>query len=257
MDARIHAYLRVAASQDRATARIGPFLATCSPHSANPYLNYAIPDDAAVPTAADVAGLIEAYAQWARIPRLEYITRCAPAVEPALLHAGFIVEGRLPLMCCTPGAARPLLPPTGVELVVPCSEAELLALLAAQREVYEGEPIGPEDVERLREALAAGQLAILARIAQTGEAIGGGACTAPAQGLTEVAGIGVRTPFRRRGVAGALTAHLLQAAFASGVELAFLMAAGEAEARIYARAGFTRVGDILHISRPSACPQRA
>lgn len=249
MDARIHAYLRIAASQGRETARIGPFHATFSPHSANPYLSYAIPDDDAVPTATDVTALIAAYEARERIPRLEYIARLAPAVEPALIDAGFTVEGRLPLMACVPGAVRPQPLPEGIELVVPMTDAELLATLTAQNEAYGGPPAEPEAAERLRASMAAGQLVILARVAQSGEAVGGGACTTPAQGLTEVAGIGVRTPFRRRGVAAALTARLVQEAFAVGVELAFLMAAGEDEARIYARAGFTRIGDILHISR--------
>jgi hypothetical protein len=36
-----------------------------------------------------------------------------------------------------------------------------------------------------------------------------------------------------------------------GVDLVFLMAAGEAEARIYARIGFTKIGEVLHISVPA------
>ena len=44
--------------------------------------------------------------------------------------------------------------------------------------------------------------------------------------------------------------RLLEEAFAAGVTLPFLMAAAEAEERIYARAGFTTIGEILHISRP-------
>jgi hypothetical protein len=36
-----------------------------------------------------------------------------------------------------------------------------------------------------------------------------------------------------------------------GVDLVFLMAAGEAEARIYARIGFTEIGEVLHISAPT------
>jgi hypothetical protein len=54
MESRIQSYLRFAASQQRDTERIGPFLATFSRHSANPYLNYAIPDDGAAPSLADV-----------------------------------------------------------------------------------------------------------------------------------------------------------------------------------------------------------
>lgn len=252
MDARIQAYLRVAASAERDVMAIGPFLATLSRHSANPYMNYAIPADGAAPSDADVGALIAAYGERGRAPRLEYITRLAPAVEPALLAAGFVVEGRLPLMICARGADCPQPTPAGIELVVPATEAELLATIAAQSEAYGGGPPEPEEAVRLRASIEAGTLVVLARDARTGEGVGGGVCTAPHQGLTEVAGIGVRPAFRRRGVAAALTARLLAEAFAAGVVLAFLMAAGEDEARIYARAGFTRAGDILHISRPVA-----
>ena len=72
MQSRIQSYLRFAASQQRDTERIKPFLATFSRHSANPYLNYAIPDDSAAPSLADVNALIAAYSQRGRKPRLEY-----------------------------------------------------------------------------------------------------------------------------------------------------------------------------------------
>src|SRR4051812_20614552 len=98
----IQAYLRGAASHGRVTKRIGPFLATFSPSSDNPYLNYAIPDDGAEPSSEDVAGLISAYEGRSRVPRLEYVHSLAPAVRDALLAAGFKVERYTPLMVCTP-----------------------------------------------------------------------------------------------------------------------------------------------------------
>jgi predicted GNAT family acetyltransferase len=73
----------------------------------------------------------------------------------------------------------------------------------------------------------------------------------PEDGVTEVAGIGVRPAFRRRGIAGALTSRLTQEAVACGVTLPFLMAAGEDEARLYAKSGYRLIGDVLHISRPA------
>ncbi len=122
METRIQSYLRALASRRPDTARVGPFLAALDPHSDNPYRNYALPDDGAAPSPADVGALIAA--------------------------------------------------------------------------------------------------------------------------------IGVIPAYRRRGVAGALCSWLARAAFASGVTVPFLTPAGEPEERIYARAGFTRVGAILHISRP-------
>lgn len=252
MDTRIQAYLRAGTSQARETERIEPFLATFTRHSDNPYLNYALPDDDATPSAADVAALVAAYERRGRVPRLEYIARLAPAVEPMLLAAGFQIEGRLPLMICAPGAEQPLPIPPGIELLLPVSDAELLITVAAQSEAYSDPAPDPAIIPRLRAGIADGQIVVLARDLVSGEPVGGGICSVPHMGMTEIAGIGVRAPFRRRGVAGVLTLALLRAARAAGVEVAFLMAAHEAEARIYLRAGFTPIGEILHISRPPA-----
>ncbi|MBV9790338.1 MAG: GNAT family N-acetyltransferase [Chloroflexi bacterium] len=250
MESRIQSYLRVAARYRRDVEQIGPFLATFTHHSDNPYINYAIPDEDAAPTAAEVAALIEAFELRDLQPRFEYITQLAPAVEPALIAAGFVVESRTPLMICTPGEEQPQPTPPGIEFILPTSDNELLGMIAAQNEAYDAPPPEPEAAPRMRANLADGQIAVFAREIATGEPVGGGVCTVPYQGLTEIAGIGVRSVFRRRGVAAALTVRLTQAAFDAGVTLAFLMAAAEAEERIYARAGFTTIGDVLHISRP-------
>jgi ribosomal protein S18 acetylase RimI-like enzyme len=246
----IQSYLRVAASHQRETAQIGSFLATFSPSSDDPFLNYAIPNDNATPSPAEVNALIVAYEQRSRQPRLEYVSQLAPAVEMALLDAGFCVEGNLPLMTCIPGSEQILPVPPGVELILPVSDRDLLATVAVQHEAYSAPPPDAAAIDRLRISLAAGGIAVLARIIATGEPVGAGVFTVPSDGTTEIAGIGVRDAFRRRGVAGAIVARLVQAAVAAGVEVLFLMAAHEAEARIYQRAGFSEIGKILHISRP-------
>ena len=85
-------------AEGRESERIGPFLASFSRTSTNPFLNYAIPDDSADPTAAEVQHLIAAYAARGLRPRLEYLPGCAPRVEAALAAAGFVAEGRPALM---------------------------------------------------------------------------------------------------------------------------------------------------------------
>jgi ribosomal protein S18 acetylase RimI-like enzyme len=250
MESRIQAYLRVAASHGRETERIGPFLGTFNLSSDNPYLNYAIPDEGATPSPADVAALIAAYERRWRKPRLEYISKLAPAVEQTLIDAGFEVERRTPLMVCAPDSGQPIPNPPGIELLVPATDNEIRGMIMAQNEAY-GEPPhtpGAEAIARFRSNMAEGMLAVMARVEATGEPAGGGVGTIPHGGITEIAGIGVREAYRRRGIAAALTSRLLQEAFAAGVTLPFLMAAAEAEERIYARAGFTTIGDVLHIS---------
>lgn len=248
MESHIQSYLRVAASHQRDTERIGPFLATFSRANDNPFLNYAIPDDNATPTPADVAALIIAYKKRSRQPRLEYVAQLAPTVEGMLIDAGFRMEGHLLLMTCAPGAERILPIPEGIELILPVTDADLFATVAVQHEAYGESPPDSSSIDSLKISLAAGGIAVLARITATGEPVGAGVCSVPSNHTTEIAGIGVRAAFRRRGIAGALTTRLVGEAFAAGISVPFLMAAHEAEQRIYARAGFSAIGEILHIS---------
>ena len=250
MESRIQSYLRIAASQQRDTEQIGSFLATFSRSNDNPFLNYAIPDDNATPSPAEVTALIVAYEKRSLKPRLEYVAQLAPAVEGALIDTGFRVEGHLPLMICAPGAEQILPVPPGIELILPVSDADLVATVAVQNEAYGAPPPNSSAISDLQSSLKAGGIAILARIMATGEPVGAGVCSIPNNQTTEIAGIGVRAAFRRRGVAGAITTRLVQEAFAVGISVPFLMAAHEAEKWIYARAGFSLVGEILHISRP-------
>jgi ribosomal protein S18 acetylase RimI-like enzyme len=246
---RIQQYLRVAAPRGRDSERIGPFLATFNRDTDNPYLNYAIPDDGARPSAGDVATLVEAYRTRSRKPRLEYVALLAPAVEPALLAAGFEVEGRLPLMMCR-GVGRDQPGPDGIELVAAISDGELRGVAIAQWEAYEESgPLPERVVDSLRATLANGGVVVLARDTATGEPAGGGLCTGPHDGATELTSIGVREPFRRRGIAEAMTRRLAREMHARGNDCVFLMADGEPEERIYKRAGFATISDILHISR--------
>ena len=234
----------------RESVRIGPFTATFDPDEDNRYLNYAVPDDGAEPSPDEVAELVAAYRSRVRLPRLEYIPQLAPAVEPVLLAAGFMAEGRLPLMTCfDPGDVRRI-DVEGIELVEPATEEDYRGAAAAQSEAYGAtEPPPQHAVDALRRTAVAGGVVVLARDAATGEAAGAGTCTAPEDGLTELTSVGVRTAFRRRGIAEAMTGRLAEQAFAAGMTGVFLMAAGEDEARIYARAGFTHGGEVLHISR--------
>jgi GNAT superfamily N-acetyltransferase len=247
---RIQSYLRTSASRVRETERIGPFLATFDRGSDNPFLSYAVPDDGAVPSPSEVGQLVSAYHRRDRTPRLEYLDEAAPDVEAPLLAGGFAVEARLAVMICSLESLVDLLAPNGVELILPRSDGEVLGLVTAQGEAYGGFLSGPaEDAARMRRNLAAGGIAVLARDVETREAAGGGICSAPEDGIAEIASVGVRAAFRRRGIAGAVVGRLTREAFDAGVTLPFLTPESNAEERIYARAGYVRVSEVLHISR--------
>ncbi|MGH7904881.1 MAG: GNAT family N-acetyltransferase [Candidatus Dormibacteraceae bacterium] len=68
-------------------------------------------------------------------------------------------------------------------------------------------------------------------------------------GLAEVVGVATLPFARRRGLAGALTAKLVQHAFGAGVRSVPLSAQSEAVSKVYARAGFRRVG-TAHAAEP-------
>jgi GNAT superfamily N-acetyltransferase len=244
---RIQAYMRKAAALNREVEQIGPFLATFTTHSANTFLNYAIPDPGAEPTAGDAEALIAAFRRRERVPRLEYLPGLAPAVEPVLLAAGFTVEDRLPLMDCPPDAVVDQPPPAGFELLFPSTDEEHLGVATAQAEAFGEEPPTEAEIARSRRRIADGGIAVYARDAATGEPAGGGACTALRDGLSEVAGVAVREQYRKRGLGGAITLMLTRAAYDAGADDVFLTPAGDPQERVYARIGYRRIDSVLFL----------
>jgi ribosomal protein S18 acetylase RimI-like enzyme len=247
---RIQASIQVAACHGRDCERTGPFLSTFDREDDNPFLNYAIPDAGATPTRREVRALAAAYRERSRRPRLEFLASLAPDVEPVLLAEGFEVEGRLPLMIRAETSGDALEAIDGIELVSPSSEHDYRAAASVQWEAYEGGGDLPERVPAgLRRTAETGGLVVLARDARTHEPAGAGLCTRAHEGYTELASVGVRPMFRRRGIAAAMADWLAREALRQRVTCVFLMARGEAETRIYVRAGFATKSDVLHISR--------
>jgi ribosomal protein S18 acetylase RimI-like enzyme len=246
---RIQQYLRAVAPIGREHVQVGPFLATFNPHSDNPFLNYALPDDGAEPSDDEIVALVEAYARRRRRPRLEYIARCAPAVEHLLLARGFSVEGHLPVMVTSARQLGAGPEPRGIELRIPISDDELYDMAVVQAEAYDEPEVPSRDiVARRRAALADGVVGVIAVERITGEVVGAGSCSQVSDGLTEVAAIGVSAEYRRRGIGGALASRLGREALSAGADVPWLMAAHDGERRIYERAGYRVIGEILHIS---------
>jgi ribosomal protein S18 acetylase RimI-like enzyme len=110
-------------------------------------------------------------------------------------------------------------------------------------EAYD-DAVYPDPLRRLVE-----QGGVLAVARANGFAVGAGMATPAHEGVCEVAGIGVRVAHRRRGIAGAVTACVAREAFKRGVELVWLTPGSDDAERIYARAGFIRASEQLHISK--------
>lgn len=244
LNRHIQAYLRAFALRMEGHERIGPFLAGFDAGSDNPYRNYAVPDDGAAPTAEEIDAFVAAFVRRGRIPRLEYVAEAAPDVEPALTAKGFAPEGRLPLLVCVPGMAREI-HVDDVHIAITQSEGDIVAAAEVGADAYGGETY-PDPLRRLVEQ---GGVLVLARDRKTGVAVGAGMATPAHEGTSEVAGIGVRSAFRNRGIAGALTSAITREAFARGVSLAWMVPGHDVAGRVYARAGFGRASEQLHISR--------
>ncbi|WP_052229648.1 GNAT family N-acetyltransferase [Streptomyces sp. CT34] len=245
-ESHAHAYLRAAAGHR--AVRTGPFTLRIDPHDAGFFLNYAIPDDGAEPTGDQVRRLVEAFTGRARTPRLEYLPTAAPRVEDALAASGFTVERQLPILTCDPADVPVPQTAAPIEIMLAETDAQLRKVAQAQGEAY-GQPVTAEhDVARLRSGLNRGGLVALALDTVTGQGVGGGQVGPPHGGVSELAAIGVRAAYRRRGIASALAAALTRACPNAGITTPFLMPENNDSERIYQRLGYRRVSEILHIS---------
>ncbi|WP_431040782.1 GNAT family N-acetyltransferase [Streptomyces sp. P1-3] len=248
-ESQAHAYLRAAATGRGGRAvRTGPFTVGIDPHDAGLFFNYAIPDDGAEPTDDQVRRLVETFTSRSRTPRLEYLPAAAPLVEDALVASGFTAERRLPILTCDPADAPAPRVAGPVEVLLAETDAQLRKVAEAQGEAYQQPVTGEHDVARLRSVLDRGGLVALALDTASGQGVGGGQMGPPHQGVSELAAIGVRVAYRRRGIASALHAALTRACPSVGITTPFLMPEDDDTERISQRAGYRRVSEILHIS---------
>jgi ribosomal protein S18 acetylase RimI-like enzyme len=246
LDCKLLGYLRASAQRRPNSEYVGSFIVTFNEKDNNPYLNYAIPDDGADPSEPDIVALIATFRRKDRKPRLEYMAGAAPRLEAALLAQGFTAEARVPVMLCTSALAVTMPPTVGIEVFTASAEDDLSALEAAQAHAYGNPSHGPEGLKR---TLRFGGVVVAARDIASGAVVGGGIATPPLDGVTEIAGIGVRPAFRRRGAAAAITALLAREAFARGIAIVWLTPGSVDAQRIYAGVGFRVASEALHMTQ--------
>jgi predicted GNAT family acetyltransferase len=252
VDVQNHARSRALRSTGR--LRVGGFTVRYDADWSSPYANYAIPDDGAAPTAADLAALVAAFRERDRLPRLEYLPACAPEVEPALLAAGFVVENRAAVMVCT--AETLVMPsvPAGIAIRELGADADpdLRRAATVQHLGYGGTGSVPDSqVGWLRGTAGCGGAVALA-VTDEGVPVCSGVCSPPLDGLGELAGLAVEAGHRRRGIGAAVAAHLTAAALARGCRAVWLEPGDPDIQRIYERIGYRVVGEKLNISLPQA-----
>lgn len=248
-DRAIMAFIRESRNA-RDLKRVGPFALLIAEGTKLRFLNYAIPDDGADPSAEEIDALIDAFREADRMPRLEFLPSVAPALEGRLVEHGFTVEQHLPLMTCTRTSLRDLDAPAGVRLAEPHDDATARATVSLQHGVFEDpEPVTDTTVARLRGSIDRGGRAVTAIDVADGGVVGAAQTMVPAGGATEIGGVAVAASHRRRGIAAAMVASLVTQAFDSGLSTVFLEAAPGADGA-YRNAGFRRTSTSVHISLP-------
>jgi ribosomal protein S18 acetylase RimI-like enzyme len=239
---RLQAFLRAVASPDREIVEIPPFTAYFHPSDRLKYLNYAIPEDGAEPDEAAVDQLRATFREHDSLPRLEWIDEAAPRVAGALAQAGMREELRTPLMTLAPEEL--IEPDVEGASVAPAQPGDLRELADIQRVAFGGAPLSPEEQPPTPSGGA-----VLARI--EGEAVSAANWTAVFDGHSEIVGVATAEAWRRRGLAGLVTAAAARAAFQAGASTCVLSPGDETALRVYARAGFHPIATMLHYSDAS------
>jgi ribosomal protein S18 acetylase RimI-like enzyme/uncharacterized damage-inducible protein DinB len=234
--------------------RVGPFLVTIDPDATGLFRNFAVPDDDAAPTAADLTALTAFFAAHDRLPRLEFAAP-APGVEAALAEAGFVVDNRLALLALPePAALRESASVDGVTLDEPDTDERLRALARMQNEAYREAGVSDADVRRLRSTLAAGG-AVVGAWSADGDAVSAAVLGAPRDGLAEIYAVATASTHRRRGLASAVVSALSRTALDRGM-MPYLQCEGPAEQRMYERLGYRKVGELVDARGPLTADRR-
>ncbi len=245
----LQAQLRFGASQGLEPVFVPPFTFYFNRDSDSPYANYAIPD---TPGEGDLsyalATLKTAFHERQRAPRLEYLEDFAPDLAEALEANGFVQEIRTLLMVCTPAGFRapPDVPGLVIQRVDGNSPMEdQRTAVTVQKRAFDRDSF-PEATEEAATQFFtrwASQQMFLARV--NGQPASVASLMPPYDGISEIAGIGTASAFRRQGIGAAITAHAARVGFNQGLETVFLTAMDERAGRVYTRVGFHGIGSGL------------
>jgi len=250
--ARLARSVRAAAAPGRAVVARSGFTLYLALDDPQPHLSLAVPDDEAPPDwGAALAALPDAFAVHGRSARIEAFAELHPGLLAAADAAGWRRSSTAPVMTLEPGALAPAPPAAGRYRPLDPDEApRLVAALRGAHLAFGGAADDPA-------ALA--WLHALTRGLREGRIDGGAvdvAGTPRAGGVVmrggdagELAGVWTHPDHRRRGLARQACHALLDAAFASGLPLAWLSAA-EGALALYASLGFARVGTQVNLDPP-------
>ncbi len=259
----IEANANKVAARDRETVRVGSFCALLDSSTEFLWLNYAVPI-APVRHSSEVANEIvelqRVFADHRRTLRFEFIEALWPRLPAILEEAGLLFQARHPLMACVPTDFRPTrAPDVQVHLLDGGDPADVLAtyLLIQRRGFADNDPQGPTnavvpatETARLRRKMQDGYLRCALGTWQGTPA--GVGCTAPLEGVCELAGVATLHALRRRGVAATVSSVLVRDHFDRNGTLVWLSAADAVAQSVYKRIGFHVVANRLNfVDRPA------
>ena len=223
----------------RVCTDVGGFVAMLTPTDPLVWLNYAVPVSA---SAVDgVGALVDHFASAQRTPRLEFFPAIWPGVAEALEAKGFTCEKRMPLMVLTVQDWQGLRHHVDVRGVDAESFHALNAVLADAFGMPPPSEIGDPLADPAYQRIASGTTFASAAFVD-GVVVGGG-CAVGTSEVREIAGIGTQEAYRKRGIASAVIAHLLDGFFGTGGEIAWLTPGDDAAQSVYTRLGFVPSGE--------------
>src|SRR5258708_10591932 len=234
-------YLRFKARQHHEVVSSPPFLLFFHTTDTSLESNYAIPDASGCSNLQDSRSRLQTlFTERARKPCLQFIEEVFSHLVPMLRSSGWSKVERSQVMICTPETYRPASEVLGLAIITLSHESSM-------EEIGEGLDTNAlgfdpqagratlQEAEEFRRSLVLSR-AFTARLSE--QPVAAGMFTEIHEGLTELVGITTLEPFRRRGIAAALTAYMTQTAFQQGATLVFLIAASEQAGRVYERVGF-------------------
>ncbi|MFB6665084.1 GNAT family N-acetyltransferase [Streptomyces parvus] len=227
-------------------------------------------EGSAAVTSADISRVRARQRELGVPEAFEWLAETAPTLRARIEAAGLPVQER-PLMVLAPDRALPAPPlPDGVTIrALTADDPALPAALALPRLAFAdagtavgvagraelsavaGELAANGTVATTRPAIRAGHKTLMAALAPDGTPLAAGHYH-PANGATEIGGVGTLPTARRQGLAAAVTAALATHARDHGVHTVFLAYAQDVVARIYTRLGFRPADVTLLIANQPA-----
>ena len=244
------------------TLRAGSFVATFNPINDLVWMNYAL---VAAEPGTSLGAELEPAIDQLRAPftarrrflRFEFIETLWPELAPVLERVGLVRQARLPILVCTPRDLRTgdASPAVRVERLSADESDVALGEFLRLRDRGFGmpEPAGAESmaaqVRELREQLVDGR--VRSARAWVEDALAGAGSLMRGDDVTEIVGVVTDVPYRRRGVARAISRFLAADHFARGGSLVWLSAGDDTARRVYEQIGFRFAGWQLNYIDPA------